>query len=80
VNRAIGERTCECVVDKAVLRDEREIVETRACDGDLKVVAAAGPVLDPDLPRIGKGLAEELLEAPVHGSDDSRSHRCSRRA
>jgi hypothetical protein len=46
VNRAISEWGCEGLVDQPVLLEQRQTVETRARDYDLKVVAAAGSVLD----------------------------------
>jgi hypothetical protein len=46
VNRAIGERGCERFVDESVLLEQGQPVEACARQGDLKVVAAAGAVLD----------------------------------
>ena len=46
VDRPVGERRGQRVVDQAVPLDERETVEAGARDGHLKVVAAAGAILD----------------------------------
>jgi hypothetical protein len=48
VDRAVGERLRERIVDKAMLFDEGEPGEPRAHDGNLEVVAATGPVDDGD--------------------------------
>ena len=53
---AVGERGGERVVDQAVLVDEAEPVETRRLHRDVEVVAAARPVDDVELVRVGKGL------------------------
>jgi hypothetical protein len=45
-----------------VLIDERQPLEAQARDGDLKVVAAACPVDDGKLRRIGKCLLKKELQ------------------
>ena len=47
---AVGERCGERGVDELVLLDQRQAVEPLRGDGDLKVVAAAGAILDRDVP------------------------------
>ena len=66
VDRPVGERPCERLVDEAVLIDEREPVEAAAGDRDLEVVAAARPVFHPDLARVGERVAEKRLEPVGH--------------
>ena len=62
VDGAVAERRCERVVHPAVLVEEGEAVEARACDGHLEVVAGAGAVLDRELVRVGKGALEERVD------------------
>lgn len=69
MDRPVGERLGEGVVDEPVLVDERQVVEARAGDHDLEVVAGAGPVEDGQLGSVRKGLAEQLLET-IHGHAD----------
>ena len=59
---SICERLRERVVDETVLLDERQPGKAAARDRYLEMVAAARPVLDRELARIGKGGAEEYLE------------------
>jgi Peptidase family M28 len=66
VDAAVSERRRESVVDQAVLVDEREAAEARACDGDVEVIAAAGTVDDHELLSVGKGLSKQLFEPPAH--------------
>ena len=54
MNGAVAERLGQRVVDQPVLLEQRQPVETRARDGDLEVVTAAGAVLDAQLRRVGK--------------------------
>ena len=58
---AVGERRGERGVDQLVLLDQRQPVERGGDDGDLEVVAAAGAVLDVDLPA-GEGLVEQIAD------------------
>ena len=73
MNRPVGEGLSERIVDEAVLVDEREALEARARDRDVKVVAVPGPVDDGELGRVRERAAEELLEAPAHADDDSNA-------
>jgi hypothetical protein len=66
VDRPVGEGLRERLVDEPVLRDEREPVEAAAGDRDLEVVAATGTVLDRELARVGKRVAEERFEHAGH--------------
>ena len=63
---AVAERLGERLVDEAVLVEQREPVEAGARHGHLEVVAAAGPVLDAELARLGERVAEEGLDAVGH--------------
>ena len=56
---AVAQRLGERLVDEAVLVEQRQPVETRAGHGHLEVVAAAGPVVHPQLLRVGKRIAEQ---------------------
>ena len=71
MNGAIGERRRERVVDEPVLLDEREPRKARACHSHVEVVAAARPILDRDLLRVGERLAEKLFQPGSHRPDDS---------
>jgi len=66
VDGAVAERLGERLVDEAVLFEQREPVEAGARHGHLEVVAAAGPVLDAQLARVGERAAEEGLDALGH--------------
>ena len=55
---AVGKRCGERGVDELVLLDQRQAVEPLGGDGDLEVVAAAGAILDRDIPS-GEGLIEK---------------------
>ena len=59
MNRAISEWGCEGLVDEPVLLEERQTFEAGAGDYDLKVVAAAGSVLDGELGCVRKRLLEQ---------------------
>ena len=71
MNRAIRERGRERVIDESMLLDEREARELRACDCHLEMVATAGAVDDGNLPGPGERLAQKILEAAGHLSDDT---------
>ena len=62
MNRPVSERRRERFVDEPVLLDQREPGEAAARDRDLEVVAAAGAILDRELARVGKRVAQERLE------------------
>jgi Lon protease-like protein len=62
VDCAVRERLGEGVVHEAVLVDEREPVEAAALDDHLKVVAAACPIGNVKLLRVGKGMPQQVLE------------------
>jgi ATP-dependent Lon protease len=62
VNGAVTQRFGQCCVDEPVLLEQRQPVEPRARDGHLEVVAAAGPILDAELVRVGKCGAEQGFE------------------
>jgi Lon protease-like protein len=62
VDGAVAKRLRECLVDQAVLVEQRQAVEACARDDHLEVVAAAGAVLDAELVRIGKRAAQQSLE------------------
>ena len=66
MDRAVRDRLGKGIVDKAVLVDEREPGEPRARDRHLEMVPAPRSVLDGQLGRLGKGAAEELLQAGAH--------------
>jgi Lon protease-like protein len=70
VDRAVGERAGQRVVDEPVLLDAREPVEARARDDDLEMVAAARPVLDGELARVREGALEQTPEVV----DGHRAH------
>ena len=61
MDRAVGERGGEGLVDQLVLLDQRQPVERRLHDRDLEMVAAAGAVLDIDLP-VREGLVEKRVD------------------
>jgi hypothetical protein len=50
-------------VHEPVLLEQRQPVEARARDGHLEMVAAPGAVLDAQLRRVGKRVAEQRFEA-----------------
>ena len=58
MDRAVGERPGERVVDQTVLVDEAEPVEPVGLDGHVEVVAASRPVEDVELLRARKCLFE----------------------
>jgi len=62
VDGAVAKRLGERLVHEAVLVEQREPLEPRACDDDLVVVAAARAVLDQDLVGVRKCVAQERLE------------------
>jgi ATP-dependent Lon protease len=45
-----------------MLLQQRQACETRRLDGDLEVVAAAGPILHAELVRLGKGFTQQRLQ------------------
>ena len=63
MNRAVAQRLGERLVDEAVLVEQRQAVEARARDDHLKVIAAAGAVLDAELARIRERTAQKRFEA-----------------
>src|SRR5580765_829433 len=63
VDGAVAQRLGERLVHEAMLLEQRETRKTVARDDHLEVVAAAGPILDNDLARIGKGVAQQVLES-----------------
>jgi thioredoxin len=71
VDRPVRERLGEGIVDQPVLVDERQPGEARARDGDLEVVASAGPVAHGELGGVRKRRAQELLEPGRHARDGS---------
>jgi hypothetical protein len=62
VDRPVRKGGRERVVDQPVLLDERELGEAVARDRDLEMVAAAGPILDGELARIGERVAEQRFQ------------------
>ena len=62
MDRSVRERVRERIVDEPVLVEERQAGESRARDGGLEMVAAAGAVDDRDLRGVGERRAQELLE------------------
>jgi hypothetical protein len=76
VDRAVTELGGEGLVHSAVLVDERESVESRARDSDLKVVAGPRSVEDVELERVGERLLEGCSNRQgVHGTNASDGHR-----
>ncbi len=67
MDRPVAERRRQRLVDEPVLLDEGQAVEPAARHGHLKVVAAAGPVGDVELARIGERRAQERLQRLGHG-------------
>ena len=63
MNRAVAQRLGERLVDEAVLVEQRQAVEARARDDHLKVIAAAGAVLDAELARVRERTAQKCFEA-----------------
>jgi len=63
VNRAISKWGCEGLIDQPVLLEERQAFEAGARDHDLKVVAAAGSVLDGELGCVRKRLLEQAPDS-----------------
>src|SRR5712691_838409 len=62
MNSAVLQRLGERLVHEAVLVEQRQSHEAGARDRHLKVVAAAGAVLDPQFGRVGEGAMEQGLE------------------
>ena len=62
MDRPVGERLGERVVDESVLVDERKPVECGARDDDLEVVASSRSVDDCDLRRVRERSAEKPFE------------------
>ncbi len=60
---AVPQRVGERVVDAAVLVEQREPIQARGRNRHLEVVAAARPVLDAQLLRVGERPAQEGFEA-----------------
>ena len=67
MNGPVAERHCERLVDEPVLVDEREAVEAATGDRHLKMVAPARSVLDRQLARVGKGVAQKGFERAGEG-------------
>ena len=83
---AVAKWLREGLVDETVLLEQREPVEARARHRHLKVVTAAGPVLDPNLGRVfnlngngpafpgpNSGLDTRFSGSPVSSVPDSSS-------
>jgi hypothetical protein len=62
MNRAVAQWLGERLVDEAMLVEQREAVEARARNDHLKVIAAAGAVLDAELARVWKRTAQKCFE------------------
>ena len=62
MDRAVAQRLGERLVDEAVLVEQRQAVEARACDDHLKVIAAAGAILDAELASVRKRTAQKCFE------------------
>jgi phage tail-like protein len=62
VDGSVAERRGQCVVDEAVLLEQRQAVEARRRDDHLEVVAAARAVLDAQLGRVGERLLQQALQ------------------
>src|SRR3954471_16509984 len=62
MNGSVAERRGQCVVDEAVLLEQRQAVEARRRDDHLEVVAAARAVLDEQLRRVGERLLQQSLQ------------------
>ena len=79
VDRSVRQWLGERGVDEAVLLDERQAVEALAADGHLEVVAAARPVDDVQLSRVGKSppehLCQPLRDHGAHRSDETTADR-----
>jgi hypothetical protein len=71
VDRAVGERLGQRIVDEPVLVDEGKTGEVRADHGHVEVIAPSGAVDDLDPTGVGKGLFEQVLEPFAHGSEDT---------
>src|SRR5206468_5509760 len=63
---AVAQRLGQRVVDEPMLLEQRQADEAPALDGHLEMVAAAGAILDAQLGRVGKRVAEQRFE-PVDG-------------
>jgi hypothetical protein len=63
VNRAVAQRLSERLIHETVLVEQWQAVEARTRDDHLKVVAAAGAVLDAKFARIRERTAQKRFEA-----------------
>ena len=63
MDRAVAQRLGERLVDEAMLVEQRQAVEARARDDHLKVIAAAGAILDAELARVRERAAQKCFEA-----------------
>jgi hypothetical protein len=63
MNRAVAQWLCQGVVYEAVLVQQRQAVEAWTRHDHLKMVAAAGTVLDAELVRVGERTAQKRFEA-----------------
>ena len=68
---SVGQRLRQGVVNEPVLVDSRKVAEARGDDGDVEVVARAGPIDDAELAGVGKRPAKERFEPLCHESDDT---------
>ena len=62
MDRAVAERRGQSVVDSAVLVEKRQAVEARCANGHVKVVSAAGSILDAQFRRIRKRAPEQQFQ------------------
>ena len=62
MDRSVAERLGEGLVHEAVLLEQRQPLEPRARDRHLKMVAAAGAVVDPELFRIRERCLEKIAQ------------------
>ena len=60
---SVAERLGKCLVDEAILIEQREPREARACDDHLKVVATTGAILDAELVRVRERIAQQGFES-----------------
>ena len=56
---AVAQGLYQCLVDEPMLVEQREPLEARARHDYLKVIAAAGAILDAELVRIREGIAQQ---------------------
>src|SRR5213594_2977128 len=59
---AVAQRLRERLVHEAVLIEERQAVEARACHHHLEVIATSSAILDVELVRVGEGPTQQQLE------------------